>query len=380
VTTLEADVVVVGSGIVGASCAYHLAECGQRVVVVEARESAALGSTGKSNACVRAQWRDSTNIRLCWDSIQRYRDFESLYGTDVGYRPIGYVMLHGTQHWEAQLKAVELQQSFGVPVEVLSAEDAQRLVPFEREGVAGVTWGRADGRIDPHIATYAFLNLARERKACMVWSNPVNSIGQIGNKWHVDGPQVKVIAECVVNAAGGWSGDVARLAGLEVPVFHSRRMLFSTATGQRGDLPMTIDATSGFFIRSEGDRLIMGFGGEHEKPGYTEALDWEWLEHVMEAGMERFPWIVDLPMDQNASWAGTYDMSPDHRPVIGRMPGAPTWVNACGFSGHGVMQAPAVGLAVAEEIVDGRAHTVDIESLRLERLSSGFAAPKDLVF
>ena len=103
-----------------------------------------------------------------------------------------------------------------------------------------------------------------------------------------------------------------------------------------GDCPERL--TSGYFVRSEGDRLIMGFGGAHENPGYNESLDWSWLEHVMEAGMNRFPWIVDLPMDQAASWPGTYDMSPDHRPVIGRMPEVSSWVNACGFSGHGVMQ------------------------------------------
>ena len=86
--------------------------------------------------------------------------------------------------------------------------------------------------------------------------------------------------------------------------------------------------------------------------------------------MNRFPWIVDLPMDQAASWAGTYDMSPDHRPVIGRMPEVSSWVNACGFSGHGVMQAPAVGRAVAEEVVDGRSFTINIDPLRLDRFST----------
>jgi sarcosine oxidase subunit beta len=81
-------------------------------------------------------------------------------------------------------------------------------------------------------------------------------------------------------------------------------MLFSSGPGQRTDLPMVQDTTSGFFIRSEGDRLIMGYGGEHELDGHNNSLDWAWLESVMEAGHERFPWILDLPMDQRASWAG----------------------------------------------------------------------------
>lgn len=157
-------------------------------------------------------------------------------------------------------------------------------------------------------------------------------------------------------------------------------MLFSSGPGQRTDLPMVQDTTSGFFIRSEGDRLIMGYGGEHELDGHNNSLDWAWLESVMEAGHERFPWILDLPMDQRASWAGTYDMSPDHLPFVGRMPGVENWVNVCGFSGHGVMQAPAIGRAVAEEIVDGASHSINVDSLRIERLVSGVTVAKDLVF
>jgi sarcosine oxidase subunit beta len=376
---LDADVVVIGAGIIGASCAYHVAERGRRVVVVEAMEAPCMGSTARSNACIRGQWREEINISLCWYSIQQYRDFARIFGTDVGYRPIGYLILHSPEQWDAQLRAVDLQRSVGVPVEVLSPAQAQQLVAFETDGVAGATLGTADGRIDPHIATHAFLGHARERGTHVLLSSPVRSITRIGDRWHVHSDKADVAGDVVVNAAGGWSGEVAALAGLTVPVWHSRRMLFSTSAGQRTDLPMTIDAPSGFFIRSEGDRLIMGFGGEHEPKAYNNTLDWTWLEKVMEAGHERFPWILELPMDQRASWAGTYDISPDHLPFVGRMPGVDGWVNACGFSGHGVMQAPAVGRAVAEEIADGSAHTIDVDRIRIERLTSGAIIQRDLV-
>ena len=378
--TFHADVAVIGAGIIGAACAAHLAGRGLRVVVVEASQAPATGSTARSNACVRAQWRDETNIALSWYSILQYRDFATLYGTDVGYRPIGYLLLHTPEQWDAQLAAVELQRGQGVPVEVLAPAEAQRLAPFEAAGVAGATWTPADGRIDPHLATHAFLTHAKNGGTRTLLSSPVHAIDRTGDGWQVESARGRVRAGAVVNAAGGWAGEVAALAGLTVPVTHSRRMLFCTAGGQRTDLPMTIDTSSGFFIRSEGDRLIMGFGGEHEPDGYNDALDWTWLESVMEAGHERFPWILELPMDQRSSWAGTYDLSPDHRPLVGRMREAPSWVNACGFSGHGVMQAPAIGRAVAEEIVDGAAHSIDVDPLRIERLSRPPAAHKDLVF
>ncbi len=377
---LDIDVVVIGAGIVGASCAEQLARRGRRVVVLEAMEAPGLGSTARSNACVRSQWRDMTNMALSWHSIQRYRDFAATYGTDVGYRPIGYLILHSEDQWEAQLRAVAAQRDAGVPVKVMTPAEAQRTVAFDATGVAGVTWGPTDGRIDPHLATGAFLDHAKQRGATVVVSSPVRSMTDVGGRWQVDSDGAQVTADVLVNAAGGWSGEVAALAGLTVPVTHSRRMLFSSASGQRADLPMVQDTTSGFFIRSEGDRLLMGFGGEHEPDGYTNTLDWAWLESVMEAGHERFPWILDLPMDQRASWAGTYDMSPDHLPFVGRMPGVENWVNACGFSGHGVMQAPAIGRTVAEEVVDGAAHTIDVGPLRIERLASGVVVDRDLVF
>lgn len=376
----DVDVVVIGAGIIGASCADQLARRGRSVVVLEAMEAPAMGSTARSNACVRSQWRDSTNIALSWYSIQHYRDFAATYGTEVGYRPIGYLILHGEDQWDAQLRAVDLQREAGVPVEVLTTAEAQRTVPFDPTGVAGATWGPTDGRIDPHLATSAYLEHAKQRQASIVMSSPVRSITDTGGRWEVVSDRSRLVADVVVNAGGGWSADIAAIAGLTVPVIHSRRMLFSTGPGQRTDLPMVQDTTTGFFIRSEGDRLIMGYGGEHELDGHNNALDWAWLESVMKAGHERFPWILDLPMDQRASWAGTYDMSPDHLPFVGRMPGVENWVNACGFSGHGVMQAPGIGRAVAEEIVDGASHSIKVDSLRIERLASGVPVEKDLVF
>jgi sarcosine oxidase, subunit beta len=376
---LTADVVVIGAGIVGTSCAYHLAERGRRVIVVEARASPALGSTGRSNACVRAQWRDPTNIAMSWSSIRFYRDFEDVFGSSAGYRPIGYLLLHPPDQWEAHLRAVELQRAAGVPVEVLDVDQARSHAPFVADGIAGATWGPADGRIDPHLATHAFLRSARDHGAELLLNSPVRTLRGESGGWSVSTATATISTAAVVNAAGGWAGEVAALAGLDVPVVHSRRMLFCTGPGQRSDLPMTIDVGSGYFIRSEGDRLIMGFGGGHEQPGYDTTLDWSWLDHVITAGRARFPWILDLPMDRQASWAGTYEITPDHRPFLGRMPGRPGWYNACGFSGHGVMQAPATGRLTAEEIVDGRAHSIDIDPLRIERLAAGPSATTDLV-
>jgi sarcosine oxidase subunit beta len=136
------DVVVVGAGIVGASCAFHLARSGLGVTVLDAFDSYAEGGSGRSFASVRAQWADPLNIELSWRSIQAYRDFEQSHGFDVGYRASGYLLLVPQRAWADHLKAVELQRANGVPVEVLDVVAAQAITPFAADGIAGATWGR----------------------------------------------------------------------------------------------------------------------------------------------------------------------------------------------------------------------------------------------
>jgi sarcosine oxidase subunit beta len=172
------------------------------------------------------------------------------------------------------------------------------------------------------------------------------------------------------------------MAGLAVPVVHSRRNVFSTAPGAISNaLPMTIDLTTGVYLRSEGPRLLFGASRPDEVDGYNIALDWSWLESVLEMAVERFPWLGELPLDRSGAWAGTYDNSPDHRAILGPHPQAPTWVNVCGLSGHGVMQAPELGRLVAEQVVEGAITSLDIRSLELARFAAETAPePTAMIF
>jgi len=112
-----------------------------------------------------------------------------------------------------------------------------------------------------------------------------------------------------------------------------------------------------------GDRILFGLD-THADDGFTEGIDWNWLEEVLLTGVHRFPWWVDLGVDRLGSWWGYYGVTPDNNPVIGYNPGARGWVDACGFSGHGIMHAPATGLAVSELIADRRSHTLDVTAFR----------------
>jgi sarcosine oxidase subunit beta len=368
---LAADVVVIGAGAIGASAAHHLGAAGKRVVVLEALDGPAAGSTGRSFASIRGQWADELNIEMSWRSIQTFREFPDRYGVDVGYRPSGYLLLVSDELWEAQLRAVELQRAHGVPVEVLSFEAAQAITPFATGGLGGATWGPADGVVDPHLATSAYLDLARQNGAVVRFRHQVRMIdAHADGSWTVNAGAVEMRCQHVVNAAGGWAGEVAALAGLDVPVVHSRRNVYSSAPGAIADaLPMTVDFTSGFYLRTEGPRLLFGGARPDEVDGYRTDVDWPWMEQLLELGARRFPWLVDVPLDRSGCWAGTYENTPDRHGILGAAPGAQTWINACGFSGHGMMQAPEIGRLVAEQVATGDIRSIDVAALRIERFA-----------
>jgi sarcosine oxidase subunit beta len=367
------DVVIIGAGIIGASSAYHLAAAGHSVVVLEARSGYAEGSSGRSFASVRSQWADDLSIELSWNSIQTYQRFEEQHGIDVGYRPTGYLLLWGEDVWARQLEAVALQREHGVPVEVLDAEAAQRLTPFETDGIAGTTFGPQDGRIDPHIATGAYLELARARGASVQLGSAVTGIEtDADGTWVVRTATRTVQAQHVVNAAGGWSSETAALAGISAPVVHSKRNVYASAAGAVDRvIPMTCDMATGVYLRSDGDRLLFGMSNPRQADGYDTEVDWDWLETLLSVASERFPWLSDLPLDYRACWAGTYENTPDAKPLIGPEPSAPGWIHACGFSGHGVMQAPEVGRLVAEQVTDGAITSLDLTPMSPQRFAGG---------
>src|SRR5437588_254831 len=283
---VKSDVLIIGAGIMGASCAFRLSEQGLTVIVLEAQTSPATGSTGRSVAGVRVQYTEEVNARISWESIQEYQHFQELYGEDAGYRPIGYLFLVPPERWSEHLQSVRLQERIGAPVRVLSVEDAQNLIAFDTTGIAGTTHGPADGVVDPHSVTFAYLKLAKEKGASLYLETPLTSAKRLGNVWQVETPK-------------------------------------------------------------------------------------GWFEPTISVGLERFPWLEETRLDSQACWWGYYEVTPDHNPILGRLPTVENWVNVAGFSGHGVQQAPAIGRLIAEEVVLGKAQSINIDPLRITRFSTG---------
>ena len=360
---MTTDVVVIGAGIVGASVAVQLAQRGLDVVVLERESAPAMGSTGKSAAGVRVQFTTAANVGLSMASLPVFRSFREEHGIDIGYRDIGYLLLVNESRWEGHMTSVELQRRLGAPVEVLSVEEAQRLAAFDPTDIAGATFGPWDGVVDPHLVTGAWVAQGRAQGVDYRFSVPVTSIVSRGGGWSVTAGGQRFECRVVVNATGAWSGDTATLAGLTVPVRPKRIQIFLSAPRPGApSIPMTIDTASGVYVRSEGDRVLFGLDNLSEGFGFSEGIEREWLEHVLLTGVERFPWWEDLGVDWKGSWWGYYGVTPDNSPIIGAHPDGEGWIDACGFSGHGIMHAPATGVAVAEIVADGAPRSVDVSA------------------
>ena len=352
----------------GASSAWHLASRGLDVLVLEREAAPAMGSTGRSAAGVRVQFTTEANVRLSLHSLPVYRTFPERHGHDVGYRDIGYLLLVPHHRWDRHLESVALQHRLGAPVEVLDPAEATRFVDFSTNGLAGATYGPWDGVIDPHMATHAWVAMSRKLGVVYRMRTPVTAVRPTPGGWRVECGPEHVDCGWVVNVAGAWSGGVAALAGLEVPVGPKRIQIFLSApVSDARTYPLTIDLATGVYLRSEGDRVLFGLDNLEQPIGFTEGVDEEWLEHVLLTGVERFPWWEELGVDVQGSWWGYYGVSPDNSPIIGFNPDAERWIDACGFSGHGIMHAPATGLAVSELIADGTATTVDVSAFGHDR-------------
>jgi sarcosine oxidase subunit beta len=373
-------VAVIGAGIMGASAAWHLARRGLSVVLLEKEAAPAMGSTGRSAAGVRVQFTTKANIGLSMYSLPVYRSFREDHGHEVGYRDIGYLLLVPHEKWNQHLEAVALQRSMGAPVEVLDPVEAQRWVGFEAEGLAGATFGPWDGVIDPHMATHAWIAMGREAGVSYRFGQPVTAIERSGSDWTLRTAGGEVIsAGYVVNAGGAWSGAIGAMAGLDVPVGPKRIQIFLSAPiDDPRTYPLTIDLATGVYVRSEGDRVLFGLDNLQQPFGFSEGIEREWLEHVLLTGAPRFPWWEEMGIDWAGSWWGYYGVSPDNSPIIGPHPDAGGWIDACGFSGHGIMHAPATGCAVSEIIVDGLAKSVDVSAFGHARFGGEVAVEANI--
>jgi sarcosine oxidase subunit beta len=344
-----ARIVVAGSGSVGACIAYHLALLGATDVVLAERAEIASGSTGKAMGGVRQQFSSAAEVRLAQESIAFFEELGASW-----FQQVGYLFLATTAEGLAELEERrELQAELGVPVEQVDP----RFVPgLGADDVLGAVFCATDGVADPP----AFTREVVARAA---------GLG-VDVREQTDARELE--RDVLVVAAGAYSGEF----GVELPIRPLARQLLETdpIEGLPDNLPMVVEAESGFHFRRRDDCLRIAMADAIPRWSFEETVDDSVFADRLARLAHRYPPAAGTRIAR--AWAGLYDMTPDAHPIIG--PVGDGLYAACGFSGHGFMQSPAVGRAVAEELLRGES-SLDLTPYRLERFSSETSFPEDLV-
>ncbi len=380
----SADVAIVGAGVIGCSIAFHLARLGCRnVLLIDKEPLPGSGSTSKANGGIRAQFTTDVNIAMSLASMEILDALEDEIGWPPVYRKAGYLFLTGDPaRLSAMRDAAAFQRARGVSVDVLDAAAVREKAPWAKGEIAGGTFGSRDGFIDPGGLTSFFLREATQAGVATRYGAEVTSILREGSgSFLLTTSSGLVRASAVVNAAGPFAGRVGALLGVDVPVVPVRRHLLISGPCRTLPpvIPMTIDADTGVLIRREGSRILVAYSNPDEPPGFNSAFDPDFPLRIAGALDARFPVVGEAGLDLKRSWAGLYEVTPDHHALLGPAAGVPGFIVAAGFSGHGVMHAPAAGRAVAEMLVSGRSASVDVSALSLERFAKGEAIHETMV-
>jgi sarcosine oxidase subunit beta len=370
-------VVIVGGGVIGTSAAFHLAEAGADVVLIE-RAALGSGSTSKAAGGVRTQFSDVLNIEIAKRSLDAFRDFGRRPGWEIDLKQVGYLfVLARPSDVEEFARSVALQNQLGLDSRILTAGETRTLCPLlAGDDVLAGAFSPRDGHAAPEgvVQGYAFAARAHGahiRVGCEVLEVRTER-GQIADVLTSDGV---VRTPTVICAAGAWSRACGAMVGVELPVTPVRRQILFTEAidGLPADLPMTIDFETSFYFHREGPGLLMGMSDPGEAPGFGVETSDEWIPGLMDVVRRRAPRIADVGI--RGGWAGLYEMTPDHNAIIGEAAGVSRFLYATGFSGHGFLQGPAVG-EILRDMVLRRPTFVDVSPLSVERFDAAALRPE----
>jgi len=365
-----ADIVIIGGGVMGASTLYHLAARGQKnIILLEKEEFYGQGATGRCAGGVRYQFATEINISLSLESLPMLERFIDEIGQDVNYRQCGYLfVLTNEQDITAFKHNIALQHSMGVQTEWLTGDEVRHCLPFMRfdDAIAG-TFNHKDGLVDPNSVVMGYISAAGR-----LGSNVQSMVEVIGIQ--VQGGKVQsvvtnhgeIATPVVINAAGPWAGLIGKMVGIEIPITPLRRQMLTTSPLSEIpiDFPFVIDFGQSLYFHREGEGILTGMSNPDEKTGFDQTVDESFEIINMEAAIARLPIMENAGMVSH--WAGLYEVTPDAHPIIGRTPIEGFYL-VTGFSGHGFMHGPISGKLMSEIVLDGKATTLDVSFLDLNR-------------
>lgn len=374
------DVVVIGGGIVGVASAYYLADRGATVTLLE-KGTLGGGSTERSAGGIRTQFSTPVNVDLSLHSIEVWEEFDEWFGTGIAFQQAGYLFLaRKAETADAFRENVAMQNERGADSRLLDPVAATEYCPGLRpDSFEVATYASNEGYADPHLALQGFAEAAREAGAEIHTRRPATGLRTSPNRQRVigvDTPEGPLDADYVVNAAGPWSGPIAEMADVDLPVAPKRRSIaiVEPETPIRGTVGITIDLDRGSYFRSEreGNALVGGkFDGDdptQDPDRYAKGMEVEWAVEAVERAADYAEYFGPESRIRGG-WSGLYTVTPDHHPIIEES--VEGLVTATGFSGHGFQHAPATGMIVTELVFEGEASLVDISPLRRRRFEEG---------
>jgi sarcosine oxidase subunit beta len=374
-----ADAVVIGAGVNGASTAYNLVKRGLKKVVLIEKYLLASGGTGRSAALVRQHYSNEELVRMVKRATDIFHNFGDEIGGDCGFVNCGWAFLVPDQVSEAFSRNMEMQQRLGIQTQDISKDELRAIEPrIELGDVTRIAYERGSGYADPHATTYAYVQRFCERGGEFLQMTSAQDVMvESGAIKGVRTSRGDIATDVVVNAAGPWAHYVARQAGVDVPIQVTREEEIIVESVDVGGPPKLAvsDMALAIYYRPHGDTQTLlgrGFPKEYEyvdPDRYKEAADQSFIEQTSALFLKRFPSFKQA-LFVNA-YTGLYDVTPDWYPILGAVDGLKGFFMCAGFSGHGFKLGPAIGELMAEEILDGKARTIDIGRFNLSRFARG---------
>jgi len=372
--TKNADVVIIGGGIIGLAAAFNLAKRKYgKIVVLEKELFLGAGATSKCAGGIRAQFSTKINIQMSMKSEEILAHFEEETGYHALYDQVGYMFLLADERELADFtRAMELQRSLGLKVELIEPSEINKIAPPVRtDDIIKATYCKDDGLADPSGLIQGYATAGRRLGVEMLVETEVTGFTMKGNKiTGVITNKGEIETPLVINAAGPFAGLIGKMAGTDVPVDPIRRQIVTTGALDYipPTFPMVVDFKSGLYFHRESPGLLLGWADKTVKPGFDISVDPDYTDTILMKALDRVPKLETAEVSR--SWAGLYETTPDHHAIIGYGNDVEGMFLVAGFSGHGLMHAPAAGI-VAAEVICGKEPSIDISPLSPQRFMKG---------
>ena len=369
-TMIDTNIFIIGAGISGLSISYHLASAGVKDIMVVDKGYFASGATGRCGAGVRQQWATKQNCLLTKASMEFFeRAHEILEYDDLELKQEGYLIVAVNEAEERQFKKnVALQNEVGIGTLFLSKHEALKIVPhLNPDAFMSATFNQSDGHLNPFKTSEAFYLASLKRGVKFSFYEEVLSITRENDCFIIETNKQTYRANSVVNAAGGYSYEIGAMLGLELPVYAENHQILATEPVEKFQGPMVVSFAKniyiqqvphGAFLMGRSDPLVERGHGVESTPDFTK--------QISRTVMDLLPKVGELRVVR--TWGGSYNMSPDAQPILGES-GIERFYVACGFSGHGFMLSPMVGLLMSE-VITGKKPSMEVESLSLKRFEN----------